>query len=163
MSMTRDEIITLASRYLEENEAIDFPLKDDPFCILTRELSESKVLKEEEGWMFNGYGICMGYLPDEQVKPIGKWVFMHFASLNSFPPSQQVLRLQPPHIVKGRFQNPDRTREIRILKLTLGESPAAVDSEGEVSTEEKPITDKKPQHNPDVTHKIVKFRKKTTS
>jgi hypothetical protein len=160
--MTRDEIITLASRYIEENDTIDFPVKDDPFCILTRDTSENKPLKEEEGWMFSGYGICLGYLPDEQVKPVGKWVFMHFASLNSFPPSQQVLRLQPPHIVKGRFQNPDRTREIRILKLVLGKSPDGPDSGPEPFVEKKSIPDKRPEHTSDPAHKIVKFRKKTT-
>jgi hypothetical protein len=161
--MTRDEIITLASRYVEaDDDNINFPLKDDTFCILSRDISENTVLKEEDGWVFSGYGVCLGYVPDEEVKPIGKWIFMHFASLNSFPPSQQVLRLQPPHIVKGRFQNPERTREIRILKLALGNSVEQSPNDGELILNKKATVTKEPPKKPDVTQKIVKFRKKNT-
>ncbi len=161
MSMTRDEIITLASRYIDEDDAIDFPMKDDTFCLLTRDISQNTVLKEEEGWTFSGYGVCLGYLPDDQAKPIGKWIFMHFASFNSFPPSQQVLRLQPPHIVKGRFQNPERTREIRILKLVLG---ASDQNSGDINdtAPEKPVKEKQIPRSTDVNKKIVKFRKKSS-
>lgn len=161
MSMTRDEIITLASRYIEDDDAIDFPMKDDTFCLLAREISHNTVLKEEEGWAFSGYGVCLGYLPDEQAKPVGKWIFMHFASLNSFPPSQQVLRLQPPHIVKGRFQNPERTREIRILKLVLGASDQNAGQNNETIVE-KSQSEKQDPKTVDVTKKIVKFRKKSS-
>jgi hypothetical protein len=159
--MTRDEIITLASRYIEDDDAIDFPMKDDTFCLLTRDIGQNTVLKEEEGWAFSGYGVCLGYLPDEQAKPVGKWIFMHFASLNSFPPSQQVLRLQPPHIVKGRFQNPERTREIRILKLVLGASDQTAAQNDDIIPEES-LSEKQKSTSADVTKKIVKFRKKSS-
>jgi hypothetical protein len=158
--MTRDEIITLASRYIDEDDAIDFPMKDDTFCLLARDISQNTVLKEEEGWAFSGYGVCLGYLPDEQAKPVGKWIFMHFASLNSFPPSQQVLRLQPPHIVKGRFQNPERTREIRILKLVLGASEQTVVPTDDTIPDQSQ-TEKENIPSTDVNKKIVKFRKKS--
>jgi hypothetical protein len=158
--MTRDEIITLASRYIEEDDAIDFPMKDDTFCLLARDIPENTVLKEEEGWAFSGYGVCLGYLPDEQAKPVGKWIFMHFASLDSFPPSQQVLRLQPPHIVKGRFQNPERTREIRILKLVLGTSEETSAQNNETVPDES-LSEKQNTSTADLTKKIVKFRKKS--
>jgi hypothetical protein len=161
MSMTRDEIITLASRYIEDDDAIDFPMKDDTFCLLARDIPQNAVLKEEEGWAFSGYGVCLGYLPDEQAKPVGKWIFMHFASLNSFPPSQQVLRLQPPHIVKGRFQNPERTREIRILKLVLGSSDQNTDQTND-TLPEKSVSEKLVPQSTDVNKKIVKFRKKSS-
>lgn len=161
MSMTRDEIITLASRYIEDDDAIDFPMKDDTFCLLARDIPQNTILKEEEGWAFSGYGVCLGYLPDEQAKPVGKWIFMHFASLNSFPPSQQVLRLQPPHIVKGRFQNPERTREIRILKLVLGASEQSAAQTDAVIPDESLIEQQKTP-TADVTKKIVKFRKKSS-
>jgi hypothetical protein len=158
--MTRDEIITLASRYIDEDDAIDFPMKDDTFCLLARDIPQNTVLKEEEGWAFSGYGVCLGYLPDEQAKPVGKWIFMHFASLNSFPPSQQVLRLQPPHIVKGRFQNPERTREIRILKLVLGASEqTAVPTDDTIPDQSQ--SEKENIPSTDVNKKIVKFRKKS--
>ncbi|HEX2957619.1 MAG TPA: hypothetical protein VHO70_12365 [Chitinispirillaceae bacterium] len=161
MSMTRDEIITLASRYIEADDAIDFPMKDDTFCILARDTTQDTLLKEEEGWAFSGYGVCLGYVPDEQAKPVGKWIFMHFASLSSFPPAQQVLRLQPPHIVKGRFQNPERTREIRILKLVLGSSDQNATIDNDTITEEPSI--EKPNPEPaDINKKIVKFRKKSS-
>jgi hypothetical protein len=44
---------------------------------------------------------------------------MHFASLAAFPPVAQVLKLQPPHVVKGRFQSADRSHEIRIVKVAF--------------------------------------------
>ena len=36
-----------------------------------RELPEGKVLAEEE-WVFQGYGICSGYLLDDEAKPPGR-------------------------------------------------------------------------------------------
>jgi hypothetical protein len=155
--MTRDEIITLASRYIDSDTEIDFPMKNDVFCLLARDLPENKILTDEEGWGFTGYGICLGYIPDEQVKPVGKWIFMHFASLDSFPPTAQTLKLQPPHIVKGRFQNPERTREIRILKVELTPRPRIEETESEINTpkiaeSQKDATEKK----------IIQFRKKNT-
>ena len=152
--MTRDEIITLASRYINPDDKIDFPLKNDVFCLLKREIPDNTVLTDEEGWIFGGYGICLGYLPDEQSKPIGKWIFMHFASLDTFPPSAQVLKLQPPHIVNGRFQNPERTKEIRILKIGLDQNSAKKN----INNESAGKSDDPPKN--DYSKKTVRFRKK---
>ena len=157
MSMTRDEIITLASRYIDSDTEIDFPMKNDVFCLLSRDLPENKVLTDEEGWGFTGYGICLGYIPDEQAKPIGKWIFMHFASLDSFPPTAQVLKLQPPHIVKGRFQNPERTREIRILKVELTPRPPFEETQNKKNTPEKVES-----HKGAAEKNIIQFRKKNS-
>lgn len=115
--MTKEEIIDLALRYITPGEVLDFPQKGDLFSLLMRELTPDRILKEEEGWGFGGYGICTNYQCDEETKPRGKWIWMHFTSLASFPPTAQVLKMQPPHIVKGRFQSADRSHEIRIVKV----------------------------------------------
>ncbi|MCU0609922.1 MAG: hypothetical protein MUF22_09175 [Chitinispirillaceae bacterium] len=125
MSLSRQEIIDYAARYVALQEIVDFPEKGELFSLLDRDLPGGKILAEEEGWRFQGYGICLDYTIDEDAKPVGKWLWMHFASLASFPPSAQVFRLQPPHIAKGRFQNPARTVEFRILKVSLARAEAA--------------------------------------
>ncbi len=119
MTLTRQDILNYAARYVTPGAVAEFPFNGDFFCLLGRELPKGKILTEEEGWTFQGYGICSGYLLDDEAKPSGKWLWMHFVSLAVFPPSPQVLKLQPPHVVKGRFQNQDRTKEFRILKVQL--------------------------------------------
>jgi hypothetical protein len=117
--LTRKEIVDYASRYVMPGETGDFPFDGDLFCLLGRALKEGKELKEGEGWRFQGYGICSGYTVDSEAKPAGKWLYMHFVSLAAFPPSSQVMKLQPPHVVKGRFHDPSRTREFRIIKVDV--------------------------------------------
>ena len=117
MSLSREEVLDLALRYITPDEAGDFPIKDDLFCFLQRELPDNRVLEEQEGWAFSGYGICKGYMHDDDSKPRGKWLWFTFLSLETFPPSVQNIRLQPPHVVKGRFQTPARDGEIRIIKI----------------------------------------------
>jgi hypothetical protein len=119
MYLTRQEIIDLASRYMLPNDIADFPFDGDLFCLLGRELPQDKVLADEEGWTFQGYGLCSGYTIDDESKPAGKWLWMHFASLLTFPPSAQTIKLQPPHVAKGRFQDPGRSREFRIVKVVV--------------------------------------------
>ncbi|MBN1758509.1 MAG: hypothetical protein JW863_09340 [Chitinispirillaceae bacterium] len=119
MDLSREEIVDLAHRYVPDGEVTDFPYNGDLFCLLVRQLPTDHVPAEEEGWAFNGYGVCLSYSFDEETKPRGKWLWMHFASLSSFPPVSQVLKLQPPHVVRGRFQSVDRTREIRLLKVAM--------------------------------------------
>lgn len=154
MGISKDEIIELASRYVTAEEITDFPFDNDVFCLLIRELPQNKVLKEEEGWAFRGYGICIGYSKDEQTKPAGKWLWMHFAGLDTFPPAAQVLKLQPPHVVKGRFQNPQRTHEIRILKISIGNMSQFLEKS------DSSINSEKTEDNNGLESKIVKFRKK---
>ena len=117
MTLTNKEIITLALRYIPGNEITDFPGEGDLFCFLERTLPENKVLKDSEGWNFTGYGICKGYDYDYESIPKGKWLWFYFISLNTFPPTQQTLKLQPPHIAKGIFQNLNRNGEIKIVKI----------------------------------------------
>ena len=158
MFLSQQEIIDYASRYVTSDEMLDFPGEGDLFCMIGRDLPEGKILAEEEGWAFQGYGICLGYTLDQEATPIGKWLWMHFASLTVFPPTEQVFKLQPPHVVKGRFQNPDRTKEYRIIKLKL--NPSSVQTEGRsgmgVAPVHKLFTPTDPQS------KIVKFRKRKT-
>ncbi len=154
MGLSREEIVDLASRYVSAEEITDFTCEGDVFSLLIRELPQDKVLSDEEGWGFGGYGLCLGYTVDHEAKPAGKWLWMHFASLQSFPPSPQVIRLQPPHVVKGRFQNPERTQEIRILKIDFSKASleSAAAQEQQIAPEEKPAKEE--------NGKIVKFRKK---
>jgi hypothetical protein len=119
MFVTRQEIIDYASRYVDPGEVVDFPMDSDLFCLVTKDLSGNTVYKDEDGWNFQGYGVCRGYTLDYEEKPLGKWIWMHYISLASFPPTGQVLKLQPPHVAKGRFQNPERTNEFRIIKIPI--------------------------------------------
>jgi hypothetical protein len=146
MSLTRQEIIDYASRYMVPAAGADFPFDGDLFCLFVRELIAGKEPKEEEGWGFQGYGICSGYTIDTTAKPAGKWLWMHFLSLTIFPPSPQVFKLQPPHVVKGRFQDPSHIREYRIVKVNLKKSGQTTEKEISVSDPAK--------------GKIVPFRKK---
>ncbi len=154
MGLSKEEILDLASRYIPPNEAIDFPFEGDLFCLLSRTLSQNQTASEEQDWSFNGYGICIGYTIDEEAKPRGKWLWMHFASLVTFPPVTQVLKLQPPHVVKGSFQNADRSHEIRIIKIGTGNVQDALEKklehQKEVVVSQEATDDKK----------IVKFRRK---
>lgn len=154
MGLSKEEILDLASRYTSPNEVIDFPFEGDLFCLLSRSISQSQPTSEEQDWSFNGYGICIGYTIDEEAKPRGKWLWMHFASLVTFPPVTQVLKLQPPHVVKGSFHSADRSSEIRIIKISTGNALNALEKKLEPPKEEvvsQEVADDK---------KIVKFRKK---
>lgn len=156
MPLTKHEIIDYASRYATPHEHIDFPMDSDLFCLLGREIPDNKVLTEEEGWQFQGYGVCLGYTLDEEAKSAGKWLWMHFASLSAFPPTAQVFKLQPPHVVKGRFFDPSRTREFRIVKVNLKKAGSVVGSE----PQKKGIPEKGAQDTDGTKGKIIKFRKK---
>ncbi len=117
MGMSREDIIQYARRYVTENLESDFPGEGDLFCFLHRKLDQAALPEAEAEWSFGGYGVCMEYVLDKEAKPAGKWVWMSYASLDSFPPQRRDIKLQPPHIVKGRFQSPDRTTEIRIMRI----------------------------------------------
>jgi hypothetical protein len=156
MSLTKQEIIDYASRYTTPGEIADFPHDGDLFCLLGRDVPEGKMLTEEEGWSFQGYGVCAGYLLDEEAKPPGKWVWMHFASLAVFPPSPQVFKLQPPHVVRGRFFDPSRTHEFRIVKVSLKRSSGENESFPKGTTSTAAVSPPKEAEK----SKIVPFRKK---
>lgn len=117
MPLTRQEIVDFALRYDTEADRADFPVSGDLFCFLVRDLPPGRVLEEEEGWRFSGYGLCDGYELDEEAKPGGKWIWFSFVSLSCFPPRKESMKLQPPHVVLGRIQNPARTTETRILRI----------------------------------------------
>lgn len=139
--MNKEEIIDLALRYIEDKEIVDFPEKNDLFCFLNREVPTDKILKDEEGWKFAGYAICTGYEKDYEAKPAGKWIWFNYLSLNTFPPAPEVTKLQPPHIAKGLFSTPDRSTQIRIVKMTINpftqEEPSTNKSDTDVSQKPK--------------------------
>jgi hypothetical protein len=154
--LSKQEIIDLASRYTSPEEIVDFPHDGDLFCLLQRVLPDNAVLADDKGWTFAGYGICSGYVIDETEMPAGKWLWMHFVSLAAFPPISQTLKLQPPHIAKGRFESPDRKIEFRILKIAAGQDPGAVRDREAVA---RGRIGKRKSGECD-TGKIVAFRKK---
>lgn len=164
MGLSKEEIIAYAARYITEDAYTDFPMDGDLFSLMSRTLPSDHVLATEEGWSFNGYGICSGYTLDEDSKPTGKWLWLHFISLATFPPESQVLKLQPPHIVKGRFQSGDRSHEIRIVKVTLA-APASATSEPAAETTavaKKKSGKKRSSKSRAKAENIVAFRRKNT-
>jgi hypothetical protein len=119
MMLTQQAIIDLARRYVAENDIGDFPLQGDLFCFVERSTGEQKATgKSRDEWQFGGYGLCINYAFDPESKPDGKWLLFNFYSLQTFPPTRQNLKLQPPHIVRGVFSNPARTKEIRIIRIS---------------------------------------------
>jgi hypothetical protein len=160
VGLSREEITDLALRYISREEISDFPFNGDLFCLLIRQLPADRVLPESEGWAFNGYGICTGYTHDEDAKPPGKWLWMHFASLASFPPVAQVLKLQPPHVVKGRFNSADRSHEIRVVKVAFNNNGTAVPEKEPAPQPERPPRKRK-SSAAGKTDNIVAFRTKS--
>ncbi|NLE00305.1 MAG: hypothetical protein GX640_10565 [Fibrobacter sp.] len=156
MGLTREEIEDLAARYISKEEIVDFPTEGDVFCLLARPVPDQNTISDEEGWGFTGYGICIGYTLDEESKPLGKWLWMHFATLNSFPPAVQVLKLQPPHVVKGRFQNAERTHDIRIIKVGTKNIINILPKQEDVNSQKET-----PREDSNRSDKIVQFRRKS--
>lgn len=152
MSLSRQEIIDFALRYITPGEVVDFPVPGDLFSLFQRELPANKILKDDEGWRFAGYCLCREYVPDDESKPMGKWIWHHFVSLSVFPPFESVLKLQPPHIVKGLFQNPERTFEYKITKIALDKIPAIKNEESQ--PDNQPVT---PQDELSVPSNILQF------
>lgn len=138
--MSREDIVEYARRYVPEAEQTDFPMDGDLFCLLQREIKPNETPNDKPKWDFAGYGYCLGYLLDDQAKPTGKWIWMSYVSLDSFPPSRRDLKLQPPHIVKGSFQSAERTTEIKIVRIAAqqvsrdsGQPPSASGDDAESS------------------------------
>jgi hypothetical protein len=147
MPLNHNEIIDLALRYISRNEIVDFPQPKDLFCILERKLPDNKEIKDSEGWRFSGYGVCKSYEYDLESKPEGKWLWFNFLSLMTFPPTQQSLKLQPPHIAKGRFHTVDKKGEIKIIRI-----PDYFQEDGPVQEEEAPDAE-----NQSLNDKIIRF------
>jgi hypothetical protein len=122
MGLTRKEILDYASRYVTPDEAADFPMDGELFCMLERELPPNKVLDDLEGWKFAGYGLCKGYRIDDDSRPAGKWIWFEYVSLAKFPPHATVSKLQPPHVVKGSWQNSERTREFKVMRIAVDDA-----------------------------------------
>jgi hypothetical protein len=149
--LSKQEVLDYASRYVAAEDAVDFAHNGDLFCLLARKIESGKVQAGDEGWGFQGYGICTGYTVDEQEIPAGKWLWMHFASFATFPPSAQAFRLQPPHAVKGGFQNPQRTEELKIVKINAQGAAAPLPAKS---------TDAAKTDTPRPGGKVLAFRKK---
>jgi hypothetical protein len=155
-SLSKQEIIDLASRYTAPEEIVDFPGTGDLFCMMQRSATETSPQGDDEGWKFAGYGICTGYTIDDSEVPAGKWLWMRFTSLAVFPPLSQALKLQPPHVAKGRFQSQDRGTDFRIMKIS------SKDILGETENTDVPVERKLEKKKPrgKDTGNIVAFRKK---
>ncbi len=131
--MKTNEIVDLAARYVEADDMHPIPEVGELFYFIHRELPDNRILKEDEGWQFGGYGKIIGYEIDQSEKPLGKWIVISYLSLASFPPQPSTLRLQPPHIALGTFQSPDRTMESRFLAL----QPAQEEQENDKNRDEE--------------------------
>ncbi len=125
LKVSKDEILEWASRYVSVEKS-DFPIEKDLFCFMSRAVPDNKVLKEDEGWRFSGYGYCLGYVLDEEEKPMGKWIYMDYMDLAQYPLEKQSLKLQPPHITNGRFFSPNRAMEIKMERL-IPQEPLPLD------------------------------------
>lgn len=109
----REKIIELAISVGEDpSKFIDFPSKEEVFVLLSTPIGV-----KDSPIVFNGYYRCDGYEIDYDYKPAGKWITMYQTNLSIYPPVKNHLRLQPHHIVLGRFQNQDRTVQFSILKI----------------------------------------------
>ncbi len=129
--MEIDEILELASRYVDPEEISNIPEVGQVFYFQHRELPENKILGDEDGWIFGGYGRVISYEKDLTAKPVGKWIYMRYLSLASFPPQEGEIKLQPPHIALGKFQSPDRTLESRIVALLHNRTDTDTTNEGD--------------------------------
>ena len=153
MTLNRDDIIDLALQYISNDEVVTFPGNNELFAFFQRILPDNKILKDDEGWKFSGYGICTGYEYDLHSKPRGKWIWFSFLSLHTFPPHKQSIKLQPPHIACGMFQTPQRTSEIKILNLS-------VEKENSYSQDEVEDRNRNEDREKDSKANILEFPKK---
>ena len=158
MSLSRETILEYALRYVEKSNIVDFPLKNDLFCFLFRTVPENKVLKDDEGWGFGGYGYLIDYELDLEEKPLGKWIWMKFIDLSVFPPTEQIMKLQPPHIAQGLFQNPARTHETKIFKIETNKKLSFHHKEENKSQLKNKDKQKKSSKN-----KILNFKPKSST
>ncbi len=130
--MKTEEIQEIASRYIDAEDMVPVPEEGEVFCFFHRELPDNKVLEDDEGWEFGGYGQLIEYELDMLAKPVGKWITMHYTSLAMFPPRPAELRLQPPHIVLGKFTNPEKTVQTWVLCLRDDEEDDEIEAEPNV-------------------------------
>lgn len=161
MSLSRQDILDYATRYVSHEEIIDFPVDGDLFVFLARPAQNlPSPDNKEPQWEFGGYGVCLGYEMDAESKPEGKWLFMKFATLATFPPAVQSIKLQPPHVATGRFSSADRSRELRIVRIDL--SPTLTEAEGTPNAPVKP-SKKAPSRKSGSPQegKILQFRPKS--
>ena len=142
MSISKEEILDLALRYISSDEVADIPESGDLFCFAQRDIPTDRILEDEEGWAFSGYGICKGYEYDDESKPRGKWLWFNYISLDSFPPEITHTKLQPPHIAKCLFSTPSRDVQIRIIKIPLKDQAFDVANHAEPMAKAKTPTGK---------------------
>lgn len=112
--LSPEDILDYAARYIDVSAA-DLIRPGELFAQFMRILDPKRVYKDEEKWQLIGYGLCSGYLADDTERPIGKWVFFEYWDLTHYPPQKITTRLQPPHIVLGKFQSFDRSTEFRMI------------------------------------------------
>jgi len=113
--LTADEILEYASRYID-TRGKDPVRPGEIFAQFARPLDQQKPMPDESAWEFLCFSLCTAYYLDDSAKPLGKWIFMEFWQLTNYPPTKASLRLQPPHIALGKFQNADRSLEIKMVR-----------------------------------------------
>jgi hypothetical protein len=123
MQLQKEDVIQYASRYIDRSDMKEFAGPGELFAMFQREKDPARAPDDDSGWEFMGYGYCRGYILDEQAKPRGKWLWMEHLFLGVYPPLRQSLRLQPPHVVLGRFSSADRSRDVLLEKVEPSQAP----------------------------------------
>jgi hypothetical protein len=59
MSLTRQDILDYALRYVPQEEVVDFPLEGDLFAFLLRTVDPARPEEDDTGWGFGGYGVTL--------------------------------------------------------------------------------------------------------
>lgn len=113
-SISVEEILDLALRYIDESECGVIARPNELFALFVRPIASAG--KTAGDWIFVCYGLVLDYFVNLE-KPRGKWITLKYISFDSFPPKPSSIRLQPPHIAKGYFQNFDRTSEMKIVAV----------------------------------------------
>jgi hypothetical protein len=117
-SISVEKILELALMYINESELTALVRPQNLFALFSRSIS----VKKNEDWCFDGYGLLVDYTINNAEKPIGKWINVKYIYLNTFPPQAICIRLQPPHIAKGYYQNFDRTCEFKSVAIISEDS-----------------------------------------
>jgi len=130
--LEKHEIIDLALRHMDAKDIVDFPEPGDIFTVFATKLVNGEPDPEKTGFQY--YGIVDYYTPDEEHKPVGKWVYMVFTRLAPWGEVEYdaEIGLQPHHIAQGNFQTPDREWMVTIKKVV--KPAAAVDNDQSVDT-----------------------------
>lgn len=154
--LSQEQIEELAARHVPIPKERTFPMQGEVFARLVRDVPSDRILKNEEGWMFAGYGQCLGYTVNEEAKPMGRSLWWWYWDLTTFPAQKVSFKLQPPQVVKGIFSLQGGAMQMKILWVREQETqiapPPAPDGHGHSND----------KVSPGKSGKILQFRPRKT-